>query len=97
MKITLPDVCRMDDDLMPLNAYIGFSTILNGIDKFSNNEHVICETLSYFQMWLNRFMPLNYMSTDTIVMESEFGTMEKVCDIFANIMNHWSKNFRITY
>ena len=29
-------------------------------------------------------------------MESEFGTMEQVCDIFANIMNKWSRNYRIT-
>ena len=96
VEITLPHVCRMDDDHLLLNPCTGFSTILNGMDKFSNNEHVICETLSYFQMWLNRFISLNDMLVDTIVMESEFGTMEKVCDIFANIMNHWSKIFRIT-
>ena len=96
VEITLPHVCEMDDDHMLLNPCTGFSTILNGMDKFSNNEHVICETLSDFQMWLNRFISLNDMLVDTIVMETEFGTMEQVCDIFANIMNHWSKNLRIT-
>ena len=98
VEITLLDVCRMDDDYRLLNPCIGFSTILNGMDKFSNNEHVISQTLFAFQMWLNRFKTSLKHPTirQPLIMESEFGTMEQVCDIFANIMNKWSRNYRIT-